>query len=88
MDIEEEIALTLSKHWRDMHTNESLGQQRMLATALMPLVRRAQAETLRDYRTRLLDQNTDRYGIVMPDLYEVLDDLDEEADRIEKGAGE
>lgn len=44
MDIEEEIAQTLSKNWRNMHTNESLGQQRMLAAAIVPLVRRAQAE--------------------------------------------
>lgn len=55
------------------------------AAALMPLVKRAQAEALRDYRARLMDQNIDRFGVVLPDLHEVLDDLDEEADRIEKG---
>lgn len=29
----ERMARALSEHWRDMHTNEALGQQRMLARA-------------------------------------------------------
>lgn len=31
----ERMARGLSEHWRDMHTNESLGQQRMLARAAL-----------------------------------------------------
>lgn len=33
-DIVEQAAKVLSKNWRNMHTNEALGQQRMLAQAL------------------------------------------------------
>lgn len=31
----ERMARGLSEHWRDMHTNEALGQQRMLARAAL-----------------------------------------------------
>lgn len=31
----ERMARGLSEHWRDMHTNESLGRQRMLARAAL-----------------------------------------------------
>lgn len=56
MSIEEEIAQALSKNWRNMHTNEPLGMQRMLAAAVMPLVKRAQAEALRE-AADALDEN-------------------------------
>ncbi len=36
---EEQIAQVLSQHWSDMHTNESLGRQRMLARAVLALFR-------------------------------------------------
>ena len=34
-DAIERMARGLSEHWRDMHTNEALGQQRMLARAAL-----------------------------------------------------
>lgn len=34
-DAVERMARGLSEHWRDMHTNESLGRQRMLARAAL-----------------------------------------------------
>ena len=33
--IRDELAKTLSANWRNMHTNESLGMQRMLADAIL-----------------------------------------------------
>ena len=49
-DLIERIARALSEHWRDMHTNESLGKQRMLAAAVLPImeaeVRAAKAEAI------------------------------------------
>lgn len=90
MDIEEEIADEISGIQVGSgyySTTIGIDAAREAATAIMPLVRRIQAEAgaraLRSYRTRLMDQNIDRFGIVLPDLHEVLDDLDEEADRIE-----
>ena len=51
-DLQDRIARALSEHWRDMHTNESLGKQRMLAAAVLPIVeaevRKAKAEALRE----------------------------------------
>lgn len=41
-DLRERIARTLSEHWHGMHTNEALGQQRMLADAVLPIVREVQ----------------------------------------------
>ena len=57
----------------------------LASTVIRRIQAEAGAEALRSYRTRLMDQNIDRFGIVLPDLHEVLDDLDEEADRIERG---
>lgn len=37
-NLENRIAATLSEHWRDSHTNESLGKQKMLAKHVMRVV--------------------------------------------------
>ena len=70
-------------------TEECQGECVADAILASPVIRRIQAEAeakaLRDFRARLMEQNIDRFGIVLPDLHEVLDDLDEEADRIERG---
>ena len=36
--LQERIARALAGRWRDMHTNESLGKQRMLAAAVLPII--------------------------------------------------
>ena len=36
--LQERIARALAGRWRDMHTNESLGRQRMLAAAVLPII--------------------------------------------------
>lgn len=89
MGIREEIARRLAE-WRSGEHAEpwEVDMYMDAAEAVMPVVQRAQAGALRNYRERLLEQNIDRFGVVLPDLHEVLDDLDEEADRIEKEAGE
>ena len=42
------------------------------------------ATALREFRDKLIAHQQHCYGIVMPDVREVVDDLDTEADRIEK----
>jgi|SRR5690625_1255486 len=49
-DIVEQAARVLSENWRNMHTNESLGKQRMLAQAL------ADAGLLREPVTTILEE--------------------------------
>ena len=39
-DLRDELARTMSANWRNMHTNDSLGFQRMLANAIMPIIER------------------------------------------------
>jgi len=46
-DIVEQVARALSAHWKDMHTNESLGRQRMLAGHAIAAVRKADAAARR-----------------------------------------
>ena len=53
MTIEEEIARTLAENWRNMHTNEALGFQRMLAHSLSPLLNRVRAEALKAFANEL-----------------------------------
>ncbi len=50
-----------------------------------PVIRRIQAEALRKFRADLVGSQFVRYGIVLPDINEIVDDLDEAADRIERG---
>lgn len=64
-DLTERIARALSEHWRDMHTNESLGKQRMLATAILPIVEaevraaKAEAILMDDFDMALADRLAD-----------------------------
>lgn len=85
--IRDDIERAFNEWWNAPHPDD--GSDLDFSEYIMPLIRRIQAEAgagaLRSYRTRLMDQNIDRFGIVLPDLHEVLDDLDEEADRIERG---
>ena len=39
-DLRDELARTMSANWRNMHTNGSLGFQRMLADAILPIIQR------------------------------------------------
>lgn len=43
----------------------------------------AHAWALRDARQALIEDQMKRYGIVLPDVHEILDQLDEQADRID-----
>ena len=46
---------------------------------------RIKAEVLRKFRADVIKQQLTDYGIVLPDMSGVVDGLDEEAERIEKG---
>ena len=41
-------------------------------------------KTLRDFRERLIADQLSRYGIVLPDVSEIVDDLSAEADRLDR----
>lgn len=49
-------------------------------------VKRAQAEAIREFRQRLINRQTKQYGIVLPDVHEIVDDLDHVAICIESEA--
>lgn len=91
MSIEERIARTIGENFEACRGRNGVSRI-ALAAALMPLVRRAQAEAearaLRNFRASLIADQLTRYGIVLPDVDEIVDALGEQADRIEnEGAG-
>lgn len=47
----------------------------------------AQVEALRQFRRELIAHQLESYGVILPDVHGVLDDLDETADRISREAG-
>lgn len=80
--IREELAAVM----REIHRAEN-SQYRQDADMLLasPVIRRIQADTLRKFRAELIGRQFVDYGIVIPDVSAVVDELDEEATRIEKG---
>lgn len=47
----------------------------------------AQVEALREFRQELLEHQLESYGVILPNVHGVLDDLAESADRIARTAG-
>lgn len=86
MDIEEEIARTLAAWWYDPDggTDAEVDAFRPDAAALMPLVKRAQAEALREAAELVMDPRDGLPFNADHDLAIVSAWLDETADRIEQ----
>lgn len=82
MSIREELAATLYEVHKAGNSQFRQDADAILAS---PLIRRIQAETLRKFRADLIGRQFVDYGIVIPDVSEVVDYLDEEATRIENG---
>ena len=84
MNIEEELAREVREF---LPGADGEADSRTIAAALMPLVKRAQAEAearaLRNFRASLIRDQMIRYGIVLPDVDDIVEALDEQADRIE-----
>lgn len=47
-------------------------------------LRKAQAEALREFRQRLIGRQVNQYGIVLPDVNEIVDDIEHAAYYIEQ----
>lgn len=47
----------------------------------------AQVKALRGFRRELIEHQLESYGVILPDVHEVLDDLADCADRIARAAG-
>lgn len=67
----EAVARSLAAHWRDMHTNESLGLQRMLARHTLEALAPHVAALVRAERAAALQDAADDLEVLVDDQHPV-----------------